>query len=239
MIIAPMGAVALAGYLLILLAILNGVILLLWWGWRFCHHRRGTARPPLRTWQWVAAVLLSVLPVSTALMWGLTMWTNYQRVHDEIQEQRQRYFNLPQAIVWGDIVLPAGSHAKRDLLSDQQPLKGDVSDLRTLNSVRFEQAQPLDELFVNALELNGQWLLLELARPHRFGKEDCPAGYTAQFRALQPRTVLEDVPMPIYEALPLRMADWKFDTCFRSAIMMRYWQGNDLVWMDLPDYVQD
>ena len=233
------GAAA-VGNLLVLLAILIGVLLLSWWGCRRWHVYRGTPRPPLRTWQWMAAMLLSVLPISTALMWVQFVWADYQRERHEVQLLQQRYVTLPQAIAWGDMVLPAGSHVEREQWDGEAHLKGDASDLRTLTGIRFAQAQPLGHLFVNALGLNGDWLLLELARPHRFGKEDCPAGYTAQFKALTPRTVLEEVPIPIYEAQPLHMADWRFDSCFDArAIMMRYWRGDDLVWMDPPDYGLD
>ncbi|MBX8826537.1 hypothetical protein [Ochrobactrum sp. SFR4] len=77
------GAAA-VGYLLILLAILIGVLLLSWWGWRLWHKHRGTARPPLRAWQWTGAMLLSVLPISTALMWVQLMWADYQRERHEV-----------------------------------------------------------------------------------------------------------------------------------------------------------
>lgn len=233
------GAAA-VGSLLILLAVLIGVLLLSWWGWRLWHERRGTPRPRLRAWQLTGAMLLSVLPISTALMWMQFVWADDRRERYEVRLQRQRYFTLPQAIAWGDMVLPAGSHAERERLGGEERLKGDASDLRTMTGIRFAQAQPLGDLFVNALGLNGNWLLLELDRPHRFAKEDCPAGYTVQFKAHEPRTVLEDVPAPIYEALPLRMADWRFDNCFNArAIMMQYWRGEDLVWMDPPDYGLD
>lgn len=234
------GVAAAVGSLLILLATLIGVLLLSWWGWRLWHERRGTPRPPLRAWQWVATMLASVLPIMTALMWVQFLWSDYQRARYLVQQDQQRYFTLPQAIAWGDMVLPAGSHAERERLDGEERLKGDASDLRTLTGIRFAQARPLGDLFVNALGLNGNWLLLELARPHRFGKEDCPAGYTAQFKALEPRAVLEEVPAPIYEALPLRMAGWRFDSCFNARpIMVQYWRGDELVWMDPPDYGLD
>ena len=62
------GGAAAVGLLLMLLGALIGGALLLWWGWRLWNKRRGTPRPPLRGWQWVLAIVLSVFPIFTALM---------------------------------------------------------------------------------------------------------------------------------------------------------------------------
>ena len=232
------GGAAAAGMLLILLAIFQGLLLLVWWGWRWWSAHRGAPRPALQTWQWVVAVLLSVLPIWTALLWGQDALSSYFRQQYLVQQDRQRYFTVSRATTWGDIVIPVGSHAQRELLEDEKPLKGDASDLQTLTGLRFTKAVPLGDLSINALGLNGQWLLLELAQPHRFAAEDCPAGYIAQFKALKPRTVLRDVPFTVLQAQPLHLADWSFDSCYDSpqAILMQYWEGGELVWMDLPDY---
>lgn len=233
------GAAA-VGSLLILLAVLLGVLLLSWWGWRGWNQHRGMPRPPLQAWQWMVAMLASVLPIMTALMWAQLLWSDYQRARYLVQQDHLRYFTLPQTFAWGDLALPAGTHAQRELLEGEKKLKGDASDLRTLTGARFVQPQPLGELSVNALGWNGDWLLLELARPHRFAKQDCPAGYTVQFKALKPRTMLEDVPVPIYEAQPLQMADWQFDSCFNArVIMMQHWKRDELVWLNPPHYGLD
>jgi hypothetical protein len=51
-----------------------GTGLLLWWGWRLWHLRRGRPRPPLRIWQWVLAVWLSILLFSTLLGLAQIVW---------------------------------------------------------------------------------------------------------------------------------------------------------------------
>lgn len=234
------GGAAAAGNLLILLGILLGVLLLSWWGWRWWNAHRGTPRPPLRAWQWIAAVLLSVLPIFTAVMWVEWMISDHLRERQQVQQDRLRFFTLPQEVNWGDTVLPAGSHVQRELLDDLELPKGDASDLRTMTDIRFTQAVTLGDMSVNALGWNGNWLLLELAKPHRFAQQDCPAGYAVQLKGLKPRIVLQDVPFPVYEAQPLHMADWQFDSCFNSrVIMMRYWKGEELVSLDPPDYGLD
>lgn len=234
------GGAAAVGNLIILLAIFLGVWLLLWWCWRLWSERSGAPRPPLRTWQWITAMVLSVLPISTGLMWVQWVLSDYQREHHEVQRDLQRYFTLPQAVPWGDVVLPVGSHVHRELLEGGERLKGDRPDLRTMTDIRFAQTVPLGDLFINAMGWNGNWLLLELARPHRFVQEDCPAGYTVQFKALKNRALLEEVPGPIYEAQPLNMADWQFDSCFNArVIMVRNWRGDVLEWTEPPDYGLD
>lgn len=234
------GGAAAVGALLILLAILLGVGLLAWWAWRLWNARRGTPRPPLHAWQWIAAIVMSVLPIFTALMWVEWMISDHLRERQQVQQDRLRFFTLPQAVRWGDVVLPAGSHVQRELLDDLQPAKGDASDLRTMTDIRFMQATALGDMSINAMGSNGNWLLLELARPHRFAQESCPAGYTAQFKALKERARLQEVPFSVYEALPLRMADWQFDSCFNArAIMVRYWKASELVFAQPPDYGLD
>ena len=237
------GGAAAAGSLLILLAILLGVFLLSWWGWRLWNAHRGTPRPPLRWWQWVAAALMSVLPISTALMLVQMIWSDHQREVRQVISDQQRHFTLQQAVPWGDLVIPAGSHAQRELLSDDEPLKGDASDLRTLTDIRFAQTVALGDLSVNAMSLVGPRLLLELARPHHFAAQhgaaaqDCPAGYTVQFTALKEPVRLSEVPFSIYQVQPLRMADWALDSCFDAgAITVRYWEKEQLVWAEAPKY---
>lgn len=238
------GGAAAAGSLLIALAILLGGFLLGWWGWRLWHAYRGTPRPPLQLWQWMAAVLLSILPIATALM--LVEWAlrDHHQERWQLRQDQQRFFTLPQALPWGDMVLPAGSYAARELLEDDVPLKGDASDLRTLTNMRFAQSVALGDLSVNAMGMQGARLLLELAQAHHFAAQgdaaaqDCPAGFTAQFKALKPPVLLSEVPFPVYLTQPLRMAEWAWEACFQSdaAIMLRYWKDGKLIWAQAPDY---
>ena len=230
-------AAAAVGFLLMVLAGLVGALLLVWWGWRHWHARRGTPRPAMRGWQWALAVVSSVLPISMAVM--LLQWyaSEVWRERQEAQQERIRFITLAQPVPWGDVVLPAGSHAQRDLLGMKDELKGDATDLRTLTDIRFGQAVAVGDLSINAMSLLGPRLLLELARDHRFGGQDCPVGYLAQFNARAAPVVLEDVPYPVYQAQPLHMGDWVFDTCFDSQpIAVRYWKRGVLVWADAPDY---
>lgn len=237
------GGAAAAGFLLMVLAAFIGALLLLWWGWRLWNERRGTPRPPLRLWQWGLAIVLSVLPISTAL--SLAQWAlhDFMRERKMAQQDRLKHFTLQQALPWGEITLPAGSHAQRELLEGDESLRGDASDLRSLTDIRFAQAVTWGEVSVNAMSLSGRQLLLELARPHRFAApaqaqaQDCPAGFTAQFNALKEPVLLADVPYPVYEARPLSMADWVFDSCYQTQpIAVRYWRDGKLVWAQAPDY---
>lgn len=219
---------------MILLAILQGAGLLAWWAWRLWNARR---RTPLHAWQWIAAVLLSVLSIFTAVMWVEWLIHEHLNERQQVRQDQLRFFTLPQAVNWGDVVLPAGSHVQRELLDKLQPPKGDASDLQTMTDIRFTQPVSLGDISINAMGSNGNWLLLELSRPHRFAQENCPAGYTVQFKALKDRVLLEEVPFPVYEAQSLKMADWQFESCFDSrAIMVRYWKGDTLVWANPPDY---
>ena len=237
------GGAAAVGLLLMLLGALIGVALLLWWGWRLWNKRRGTPRPPLRGWQWVLAVVLSVLPIFTALMLAQSA------LHDVLNERKQsrqdklRHFTLQRAIAWGEMTLPAGSHALRELLEGDERLTGDASDLRSLTDMRFAQTVVWGEMSVNAMSLSGKWLLVELAQPYQFAAhaqvqtQNCPAGYMVQFRALKEPVVLNEVPYLIYQAQPLHLADWAFDSCYLALpIAVRYWRGGELVWTGEPDY---
>ena len=191
----------------------------------------------MRSWQWALAVVSSVLPISMAVM--LLQWyaSDVWRERQEAQQDRMRFITLAQPVPWGDVVLPAGSHAQRELLGAEEVLKADATDLRTLTDIRFGQAVAVEDLSINAMGLLGPRLLLELASPHRFAGQDCPAGYLAQFNARKAPVVLEDVPYPVYQAQPLHMADWAFDSCFDSQpIAVRYWKNGALVWADVPDY---
>ena len=236
MIPAPPAAAA-VGFLLMVLAALVGALLLVWWGWRHWHARRGTPRPVMRGWQWALATMSSVLPISMAVM--LLQWyaSEVWRERQEARQDRIRFITLPQSVPWGDVVLPAGSHAQRNLLGMDEVLKGDATDLLTLTDIRFGQAVPVGDLSITAMSLLGPRLLLELARHYRFGGQDCPAGYLLQFKARAAPIVLEDVPVPVYQAQPLYLTDWVFESCFDSMpIAVRYWKNGVLVWADAPDY---
>lgn len=246
--IPNVGGAAFAGLLWLLI---NGALaagLLLWWAWRCKHALGGVPLAPLPIWQWVLAVLLSVMPIATAVglvqMWLSDRYTQQVR-HDQDVWSFQ---TLKQPMNWGEVVLPAGSHIERELpppwlvvdTSIPPELPDGKPDLRYLSAVRFAQPQQVGAIWVSALGVREQ-LVLELARPHRFAAhgdtpaEDCPAGYMALFNLGKP--LLEGVHL---SAQPngLVMADWVFDTCFQSevAIMLRYWKDGELVWAKAPDY---
>ena len=232
------GGAAAAGSLLMVLAALLGAFLLSWWGLRLWHARRGTPRPPLAVWQWIAAVVLSVLPISIGVM--LVQMELSQRYGDaQIAEQeRLMHITLTRAVVWGDITLPAGSHVYRDMPEGGVERADGQPDLRTVQDIRFPVPVEVGGLWVNALSLTSQ-LTLELSRPQQFAAhkgrpaEDCAAGYMVQFNAWQERD-----PFIIPEkAQTLALADWVLDTCYQThPISVRYWKDGQLVWADVPEY---
>ena len=237
MIPAVPGA-AVAGLFLILLALLLAVGLLGWWGWRLWHERRGTPRPPLAVWQWIVAVVLSVLPISTGVM--LVQMALSQRYADAQIAEQERLMNitLTRAVVWGDITVPAGSHVHRDMPEGGVERADGQPDLRAVQDIRFPVPVEVGGLWVNALSLTGQ-LTLELSRPQQFAAregrpaEDCAAGYMVQFNARQERD-----PFVIPEkAQTLTLADWVRDTCYQTnPISVRYWKDGQLVWANTPEY---
>ena len=232
------GGAAAAGFLLMVLAALLGAFLLSWWCWRLWHARRGTPRPPLAVWQWIVAVVLSVLPISTGVM--LVQMTLSQRYSDAqmAEQERLMHITLTRAVVWGDITLPAGSHVYRDMPEGGVERADGQPDLRAVQDIRFPVPVEVGGLWVNALSLTGQ-LTLELSRPQQFAAhkgrpaEDCAAGYMVQFNARQERD-----PFVIPEkAQTLALADWVLDTCYQThPISVRYWKDGQLVWADVPEY---
>lgn len=236
MIPAVSGAAA-VGALLLMLASLVGLGLLAWWGWRLWHAYRGRPRRPLRVWQWIAAVVLSVLPIFTAVSLAGIAWQDYRLERQRAEEDRLRHVTLTGPAAWGDITLPAGSHVERDMPDGGVERADGRPDLRGLREVRFPRPVRVGELWVNAMSVSGQ-VVLELARPHRFAAhggqpaEDCEAGHMAQFNARQP-SLGEPFP-PRLDGLA--MADWVFDTCFQSdsGVMLRYWKNGELVWAEAP-----
>jgi hypothetical protein len=237
MIPAVPGA-AFVGWLLLVLGLVVGGCLLLWWGRRAWSARHGRPRPPLRTWQRVAAVLLSVLPISTALGLAQVAWQDYRQEQFRAGEERFRHITLVRPVTWGDITLPAGSHVQRDLPDAPVENEDDPPDLRGLRAVRFPHPVRLGTMWVGAMSISGQ-LVLELARPHRFAArngrpaEDCEAGLAAQFNAREPQPLGEQFPAPLDG---LALADWVFDTCFDGGASMsvRYWKDGELVRADAP-----
>lgn len=243
------GGAAAAGVLLMALAVLLALLLLGWWGWRLWHERRGQPRPPLRWWQWVMAVVLSVQPISTAVM---LVELELSRRHGDAQlakQQRLTHLTLQQPVVWGEITLPAGSHIERDIPEGgmerpDERLDG-PPDLSALRNVRFPEPLQVGGLWVNALSVYNQ-LVLELARPHhlaaRPGKpaEDCPAGYMLQYGNRQKLAEQDMYRMAIpVQVSKLVMADWVADTCYQThPIQLRYWQSGQLVWAAVPEYEQ-
>jgi membrane protein implicated in regulation of membrane protease activity len=239
MIPAVPGA-ALAGWLLLMLSFVVGGCLLLWWGTRAWSARRGRPRPPLRTWQWIAAMALSVLPIFTAVGLAQIAWQDYRQEQFRAGEERLRHITLAQPVAWGDITLPAGSHLQRDLPQGPVEEADGLPDLRGLREVRFPHPVRIGAMWVGAMGVSGQ-VALELARPHRFAAQDgkpaqeCEAGLVALFNARRPPPL--DAPFPpLLDGLV--MADWVFDTCFDGGTSMsvRYWKGGQLVWADAPDY---
>lgn len=239
MIPAVPGA-ALVGLLLTLLAALLAVVLLGWWGWRLWHAGRGRPRPALRLWQWVLAILLSVVPVSTLVGLAQMGWNDWRQDRQIAEQERLMHITLSRPVVWGDITLPAGSHVLRDLPEGDVERADGQPDLRALQDIRFPVPVEVGGLWVNALSLTGQ-LVLELARPHRFvahegqPAQDCAAGDMVQFNARKERGLFV-IPK---KAQMLTLAEWVFDTCFQAQpIALRYWKGGRLVWADTPAYEQ-
>lgn len=238
--IPAVPAAALVGLLLMLLAALLAMALLGWWGWRQWHAGHGTPRPPLRIWQWVLAILLSVVPILTLLGLAQIGWNDWRQDRQIAEQERLMHITLGRTVVWGDITLPAGSHLLRDLpeggveRADAQP------DLQAVQDVRFPLPVEVGGLWINALSLTGQ-LVLELSRPHHFAArdgrpaQDCAAGDMVQFNARKERGLFV-IPE---KAQTLTLADWVFDTCFQAQpIALRYWKEGRLVWVDTPAYEQ-
>lgn len=239
MIPAVPGA-AVVGWLLLVLSLAVGASLLVWWGWRAWRAQSGRPRPPLRRWQWAGAVLLSVLPVSTAVGLAQIAWQDHRQEQHRAAQERLMFFTLERPVAWGDVTLPAGSHVQRDLPQDEAGNADGPPDLRGLREVRFPHPVRIGAMWVGAMSVYGQ-VALELARPHRFaahgGKpaQECEAGLAALFNARRPPSPDEPFP-PQHDGLA--MGDWVFETCFDAGTGMsvRYWKDGQLVWADAPDY---
>jgi len=74
--------------------------------------RRGKPRRPLRIWQWVVAVLLSI---STLLGPAQIAWINQRQVQQMAEQEQLTHITLVQSAVRGGIILSAGSHIQRDM----------------------------------------------------------------------------------------------------------------------------
>lgn len=232
------GAAA-VGFLLTLLAALVAVGLLLWWGWRLWHVRCGRPRPPLRIWQWELAVCLSILPIATLVGLAQITWVDHRQERQRTAQQRLTHITLERPVVWGDIVLPAGSHIQREAPQGAEK-RGGQPDLRGLKEIRFPHPVQLGDIWVNALSVYHQ-VLLELDRPYEFsapGRRNvrCEPGNMVQMTAgEQPRSFDKNLFPRRLNGLVLE--DWVFDACFISTpISVRYWKEDRLVWADAPVY---
>ncbi|GAO69174.1 hypothetical protein [Comamonas sp. E6] len=74
--------------------------------------RRGKPRRPLRIWQWVAAVLLSI---STLLGPAQIAWIDQRQAQQMAEQEQLTHITLGQSVVRGCITLSAGSHIQRDM----------------------------------------------------------------------------------------------------------------------------
>ncbi|MBV8247324.1 MAG: hypothetical protein JO200_02625 [Comamonas sp.] len=238
--IPAMPGAAAVGLLLLWLAALVAAGLLLWWGWRLWQARRGQPRPPLRIWQWLLAVLLSILPISTLLGLAQMAWNDHRQEQQLTEQERLTHLTLAQPVVWGDITLPAGSHIQRDMPEGGAERADGLPDLRGLQEVRFPHPVPLGEIWVNALSVYNQ-VLLELAEPYGFTAPSqqtirCAAGNMVQLAASeQPRSF--DATVFPKRLNGLVLADWVFDACFiTSPISVRHWQDGRLIWAAEPIY---
>ena len=241
MIPAVPGA-AFAAILILSLAALVALGLLGWWGWRRRCASRGRPRPPLEIWQWVLAVLLSILPIFALVTTAEMLWNHHQSELQQAEQDRMMNITLSQDVAWGDITLPAGSHLQRDMPEGGVEHADGTPDLRDLNDIRFPRPVSVSGIWINALSMGGQ-LVLELDRPHQFaaqnGKpaENCERGTMAQFRhrSNDPDAMINWEKYRRPQTLVL--ADWVFETCYLSKpIALRYWRDGELVWTGEPDY---
>jgi hypothetical protein len=74
--------------------------------------RRGQPGLPLRIWQWVVAVLLSI---STLLGPAQIAWINQRQVQQMAEQEQLTHITLVQSVVRDDVTLSAGSHIRRDM----------------------------------------------------------------------------------------------------------------------------
>ena len=234
------GAAVLA-YLLIALAAVVGAGLLAWWAWRLWSAHKGRPRPPMQIWQWVIAIVLSLIPVSTAVMMAELALRNHESDKQIAEQERLMHITLTAPVAWGDITLPAGSHVERDMPEGGVERPDGTPDLRGLRDVRFAQPVPVGGMRVNALSIYNQ-LVFELAQPQRFaakaGKpaENCPAGYMAQFNVRGPERSLNESLLP-RSMDALQLEEWEFDSCYQAKpISVRYWKNGVLDWAEEPVY---
>lgn len=238
--IAPMSGAVPVGVLLMPLSFMAGTGLLLWWGWRLWHLRRGQPRPPLRIWQWVLAVWLSILLFSTLLGLVQMVWSDHCQAQQLSRLQRLTHITLERPMAWGDITLPAGSHIQRDMPQGSADGTDGQPDLRGLQEIRFPHPVPLGDIWVNALSVHHQ-VLLELALPHSFTGPvprtvRCEPGNMLQLSPVERPTSFDRNLFP-RRLNGLVLADWVFDACFvTTPIGVRYWKGGRLVWAVEPLY---
>ena len=108
MIPAVPGA-AFAVILILGLAALVALGLLGWWGWRRRCASRGRPRPPLKIWQWVLAVLLSILPIFALVTTAEMLWNHHQSELQQAEQDRAEI--IAQNEVWRleNLALPAAA----------------------------------------------------------------------------------------------------------------------------------
>lgn len=230
---------AVVGYLLIALAAVVGAVLLLWWLWRFVHAVRGTPRPPMQIWQWVIAIVFSLLPISTAVMMIELTLRNREADRQIAEQDRLMHITLTAPAAWGDITFPAGSHVERDMPEGGVERPDGTPDLRGLKDVRFAQPVAVWGLQVNAMSIYNQ-LVFELDQPHRFAasagkpEQNCARGHMAQFVPRKQPQTEEEMVLP-KNLGKLVQADWVFDSCYSAPpIQVRYWKNGVLDWAKEP-----
>lgn len=233
--IPNVAGAALVGVLMFVLSAMIAFGLLAWWGWRFSRAARGTPLPPLGIGAWLLAVVLSLLPIFTAVSWLQLWWSDQRTERSRAEQDVWGHLTLRQPTHWGAMVLPAGSHVEREqpapwLVVDTSipgELPDGSPDLRYLSAVRFPQAQQVGAMWVHALSVYPP--MLELARAYPAGGPDCQAGAMALFEAKDAATMpaIFDSAVPP----PLDWTQWQGPSCFLGeSIRLRYWSDGALVW---------
>jgi len=74
--------------------------------------RRGQPGLPLRIWQWVVAVSLSI---STLLGSAQIAWIDQRQAQQMAEQELPTHITLVQSVVRDDVTLSAGSHIRRDM----------------------------------------------------------------------------------------------------------------------------
>jgi hypothetical protein len=92
--------------------------LLLWWGWRLWHLRRGRPRPPLRIWQWVLAVWLSILLHAAGA--GADCWVDHRQAQ-QMTAQRLTHITLERPVAGATSSCPQAAIFSANATGRQTP----------------------------------------------------------------------------------------------------------------------